>query len=69
MSVKVKICGLTRLEEVGFANKLLPDYVGFIFAERSRRRISLKTAKEFKGRYTLQFQLLEYSSTLRRPKL
>ena len=48
MSVKVKICGLTRLEEVGFANKLLPDYVGFIFAERSRRRISLKTAKEFK---------------------
>ena len=48
MSVKVKICGLTRLEEVDFANKLLPDYVGFIFAERSRRRISLKTAEEFK---------------------
>lgn len=48
MSVKVKICGLTRLEEIGFANKLLPDYVGFVFAERSRRRISLQTAEEFK---------------------
>lgn len=42
---KIKICGLTRLDDVIWANELLPDYVGFIFAE-SRRRIDEKKANE-----------------------
>ena len=30
----VKICGLRRLEDIEYANKLKPDYIGFIFAEK-----------------------------------
>lgn len=40
---KVKICGLTRMEDADWANELMPDYVGFMFAE-SRRRVSPDTA-------------------------
>lgn len=40
---KVKICGLTRLEDIYSVNVAKPDYIGFIFAE-SRRQISPKIA-------------------------
>lgn len=34
---KVKICGLKRGADVEFANALLPEYVGFVFASSSRQ--------------------------------
>jgi phosphoribosylanthranilate isomerase len=34
---RVKICGLSRADDVEYANILLPDYIGFVFAESSRR--------------------------------
>ncbi|MDR2267367.1 MAG: phosphoribosylanthranilate isomerase [Christensenellaceae bacterium] len=37
MSTKIKICGLTRPEDVEAVNKVLPDYVGFVFASESSR--------------------------------
>lgn len=40
----IKICGIKSLEEVKYCNILLPDYVGFVFAE-SKRKISLDVAK------------------------
>lgn len=43
-SVKVKICGLSRPEDIDSANQLLPDYIGFVFAPRSRRFILPQTA-------------------------
>ena len=46
---KVKICGLTRLEDVAVVNDVLPDYVGFVFAP-SRRRVEVKTAAMLKER-------------------
>lgn len=35
-SVKVKICGLKTLADIGSANRYLPDYVGFVFAATRR---------------------------------
>lgn len=37
--MKVKICGITRIDEIHHLNKLKPDYIGFVFAE-SKRRVS-----------------------------
>lgn len=42
---KIKICGLTRHEDAIWANEMMPDYVGFVFAQ-SKRRIDVKKACE-----------------------
>ncbi|MGL4383623.1 MAG: phosphoribosylanthranilate isomerase, partial [Bacilli bacterium] len=41
---KIKICGITSLEEITFINKYLPDYIGFVFAS-SKRQVSFEQAK------------------------
>ena len=43
--VKIKICGMRRLEDIEMANKYKPDYIGFVFAE-SPRKVSYEQAKE-----------------------
>lgn len=45
---KIKICGLTRTEDITMANELKPDYIGFIFAE-SRRQVSDEQARQLKA--------------------
>ena len=40
----VKICGLRTEEEIDFANRLRPDFVGFVFAA-SRRQVDPEKAK------------------------
>ena len=45
---KIKICGLTRECDIEFANKLLPDYIGFVFFEGSKRYIPPTAAAELK---------------------
>ena len=45
--VKIKICGLTRLEDIDIVNKYKPDYIGFVFAD-SKRKVSSKIAKILK---------------------
>ena len=45
----VKICGLTREEEVAGANEARPDFVGFVFAEKSRRRVTAERAAELRA--------------------
>jgi phosphoribosylanthranilate isomerase len=42
---KIKICGLKRFEDIEFVNRLIPDYVGFVFA-KSKRQVSWKLAVE-----------------------
>lgn len=44
---KIKICGLSRPEDIEMVNRLLPDYIGFVFAT-SRRQIDLQTANQLK---------------------
>ena len=46
--VKVKICGMRRVEDIEMANKYNPDYIGFVFAE-SPRKVSYEQAKELSG--------------------
>ena len=50
MTVKVKICGITSAAESLAIAELprgaRPDYIGLVFAEKSRRRVSLETARE-----------------------
>jgi phosphoribosylanthranilate isomerase len=44
---RVKICGLSRLEDIESVNRVLPDFIGFVFAP-SKRRVDVKTAAALK---------------------
>ena len=46
---KIKLCGLTRLCDIEVANELKPEYIGFVFAPKSRRYVSPEKAKELKN--------------------
>lgn len=37
--MKVKLCGLSRMEDIRYVNEFGPDYVGFVFA-KSRRQVT-----------------------------
>lgn len=41
---KIKICGLTRECDITAVNMLLPEYIGFVFAQKSKRYISPEKA-------------------------
>ena len=41
---KVKICGLSRPEDIAVMNGLHPDYIGFVFADFSHRYVDKETA-------------------------
>ena len=45
--VKIKICGLKRLEDIEIVNKYKPDYIGFVFAD-SKRKVSHELAGKLK---------------------
>ena len=45
---RIKLCGLTRDEDIITANRLRPDYIGFVFWEKSRRAVSVKQAQRLK---------------------
>ena len=42
---RIKLCGLTRPRDIEWANALMPDYVGFVFAKKSRRFVSPADAR------------------------
>jgi phosphoribosylanthranilate isomerase len=39
-SIHIKICGLSRPGDIACANEVRPDFIGFVFAPRSRRCIT-----------------------------
>ena len=45
---RIKLCGLTRLEDILAANELNPEYIGFVFAPKSRRYVTLQKAVRLK---------------------
>lgn len=45
---KIKLCGLSRREDIEAANRLRPDYIGFVFAGKSRRFVAKEQARMLK---------------------
>ena len=43
--MKIKICGIKRSEDVGFANLFMPDYIGFILSKGYKRTVKIDDAK------------------------
>lgn len=43
---RIKLCGMRRLEDIEVVNELKPDYVGFIFVQKSRRYVRPDQAKQ-----------------------
>ena len=46
---RIKLCGLSRPEDIKAANLLRPDYIGFVFAEKSRRYVSPEKAAKLRS--------------------
>ena len=46
---KIKLCGLSRPRDIEVANALKPDYIGFVFAQKSKRYVSPERAAELKA--------------------
>ena len=47
---KVKICGLTRIEDIQCANKIRPDYIGMVFYPKSKRAVTAAQAAQLKAK-------------------
>ena len=47
---KIKLCGMMRLADIDEVNKLKPDYIGFVFAKKSKRYVTPDQAKALRDR-------------------
>ncbi len=47
---KIKLCGMTSEDDIKVINEVLPDYIGFVFANKSKRYISFDIAKLLKSK-------------------
>ena len=47
---KVKICGLTRVEDIEYANRLRPNFIGMVFYAKSKRAVTAEQAAMLKGK-------------------
>lgn len=45
---KIKMCGLSRPCDIDYANQVMPEYIGFVFAEKSKRYVSPEKALELR---------------------
>ncbi len=46
---RIKLCGMRTAEDIAAANALGPDYIGFVFARKSRRFVDPDTASSLKA--------------------
>ena len=53
---KIKLCGLTRPEDIAAANALKPEYIGFVFAPRSKRAVSREMAAGLRAQLSPEIQ-------------
>lgn len=53
---KIKICGLFRPEDIGYANFAKPDFAGFVLAPNFRRSITGEQAERFRRELDARIQ-------------
>ena len=46
--IKIKLCGMRRACDIECVNELMPEYIGFIFAKKSKRYVTFDEAKILK---------------------
>lgn len=49
MGTHIKLCGMMRPADIETANSLAPDFVGFVFAKKSKRAVTPEQAAAFKA--------------------
>ena len=49
MDLKIKCCGLFREQDILAANRLRPDYIGFVFYKKSPRAVTEEQAAKLKA--------------------
>ena len=47
---RIKLCGMSRMEDINAVNRILPHDIGFVFYERSRRYVSPEQAAKLRER-------------------
>lgn len=45
---KIKMCGLSRHCDIDYANEIMPEYIGFVFAQKSKRYVLPEKAFELR---------------------
>lgn len=45
---KIKMCGLSRHCDIDYANEIMPEYIGFVFAKKSKRYVLPEKAFELR---------------------
>ncbi|MBQ7919486.1 MAG: phosphoribosylanthranilate isomerase [Lachnospiraceae bacterium] len=45
---RIKLCGLRRPEDISYVNGLLPEYIGFVFAPKSKRYVTSMEAEKLR---------------------
>ena len=63
--MKIKFCGIRRLEDVAFCNELQPEYLGMILSSGFRRTISPETAEQLVKAKSRSIAAAPYSSASR----
>ena len=53
---RIKFCGLRTLDDINAANQLLPEYVGFVFAPKSKRHITPNVAEKLRASLSTKIQ-------------
>lgn len=46
---KIKLCGLSRPQDIQVVNELKPEFIGFVFAPKSKRYVSPQQAEALKA--------------------
>ena len=47
---KIKLCGLKRECDIDYVNELMPDFVGFVFAVKSKRYVTFEQAEKLQSK-------------------